>query len=335
MWRRLIYWALAVAFAFFVITRLTEIKQVLDTLSQGRWWLIGIAAVLQLAASLTYTLLYREAFQAVSVKTSYKELVLVYFASIFVNIMAPVSGAGGVALFADNASRHKQSSARAAMGALLPPIATFSSFIVILVIALLLLDSKGRLYSYELIAAIILLVIMLIIASIIFMSLKYPERLSNILNWLQRAGNKVVGLFKIRTRFNKSWVTEHVEDFNDAAHAIIARPKTIFVLLLMALVLHGLEIAMLASLWLAYQLPFALSNILIGYTIATLFWVVSFTPQGIGVVEAIMPLVLVSLGTDSAKATVVTLAYRGLSFWLPLAIGAVAVRRIKSFRNNN
>lgn len=335
MWRRLIYWALAVSFAYFVITRLTEIKQVLDTFSQGRWWLLGIAVIIQLTASLTYTLLYREAFRAVSVKSNYKELVLVYFASIFVNIVAPVSGAGGIALFADNASRHKQSSARAAMGALIVPIAIFASFSVILGIALFLLDSKGRLYPYEMVAAAILFVIAVIVTGIIYIGLKYPERLTKILDWLQRAGNKVVGLFNQKTRFDKAWVTEHVEDFNDAAHTVIARPKTIFVLLLMALVLHGLEIAMLASLWLAYQLPFSLSNILIGYTIATLFWVVSITPQGIGVVEAIMPFALVSLGTDSAKATVVTLAYRGLSFWLPLAIGAVAVRRIKSFQNDN
>ncbi len=334
MWRRFIYWALAVAFAYFVITRLTEIKQVLDTFSQGHWWLIGIAVILQLAASLTYTLLYREAFRVTSVQCSYKELVLVYFASIFVNIIAPVSGAGGIALFADNASRHKQSSARAAMGALIPPIAVFASFSVILGIALFLLDSKGRLYTYEVVAAIILFAFAIIITGIISMGLKYPERLTKILDWLQRAGNKVVGLFNKKTRFSKAWVTEHIEDFNDAARTVIAQPKTIFRLLLMALALHGLEITMLASLWLAFQIPFSLSNILIGYTIATLFWVVSITPQGIGVVEAIMPLTLVSLGTDSTKATVVTLAFRGLSFWLPLLIGVVAVRRIKSFQND-
>lgn len=335
MWRRFIYWALAVTFAYFVITRLTEIKQVLETFSQGRWWWLGIAVMLQLAASLAYTLLYREAFRATAVRSKYKELVLVYFASIFVNIVAPVSGAGGIALFADNASRHNQSSARAAMGALLAPAAIFASFTVILGIALFLLDSKGRLYTYELVAAAILFAIMAAITGIIFMGLKYPERLTKILNWLQRAGNKVAGFFNQKTRFDREWVTEHIEDFNDAAHTVIARPKTVFSLIMLALAIHALEILMLSSLWLAFQLPFSLSNILIGYTIATLFWVVSITPQGIGVVEAIVPLVLVSLGTDSAKATVVTLAFRGLSFWLPLAIGAVTVRRIKSFQNGN
>ena len=39
-----------------------------------------------------------------------------------------------------------------------------------------------------------------------------------------------------------------------------------------------------------------------------------------------MALALGSLGVNFSHAVVITLAYRGMTFWLPLAIGAVAFR---------
>jgi phosphatidylglycerol lysyltransferase len=62
-----------------------------------------------------------------------------------------------------------------------------------------------------------------------------------------------------------------------------------------------------------------------------LFWIVSITPQGIGVLEGVMALVYTSLDVPVAKVTVISLAFRGLTFWLPLAIGFFLLRRVKSF----
>jgi uncharacterized membrane protein YbhN (UPF0104 family) len=39
------------------------------------------------------------------------------------------------------------------------------------------------------------------------------------------------------------------------------------------------------------------------------------------------------LGVPQAGATVVTLAYRGITFWLPFLLGFVALRRVKSFND--
>jgi uncharacterized membrane protein YbhN (UPF0104 family) len=45
-----------------------------------------------------------------------------------------------------------------------------------------------------------------------------------------------------------------------------------------------------------------------------------------------MTLVYASLGVPASTATVISLAFRGLSFWLPLVVGFVLVRQVKSFR---
>jgi uncharacterized membrane protein YbhN (UPF0104 family) len=65
-----------------------------------------------------------------------------------------------------------------------------------------------------------------------------------------------------------------------------------------------------------------------------LFWMVSITPQGIGMVEGAMVLVCTSLGVPAAEATAITLAFRGLSLWLPLLVGFFLLRRLRTFRSD-
>jgi phosphatidylglycerol lysyltransferase len=68
-----------------------------------------------------------------------------------------------------------------------------------------------------------------------------------------------------------------------------------------------------------------------GFAVGLLFMVVTPIPMGIGVVEGVMPLVYISLGVPGEAATVVTLAFRGLTFWLPFFIGFLLLRRVKTF----
>jgi len=65
-----------------------------------------------------------------------------------------------------------------------------------------------------------------------------------------------------------------------------------------------------------------------GYAVGILFWIVSITPQGIGVVEGVMTLAFTSLGIPTAVAATVVLAFRGLTFWIPMLLGFFAVQRM-------
>ena len=97
--------------------------------------------------------------------------------------------------------------------------------------------------------------------------------------------------------------------------------------------LNHLEIAVLGACFAAFPgqgapslLP--LSLLVAGYAVGTLFLIVSITPQGLGAVKGVMTALFVSLGVTLGRAAVVVLAYRGLSFWLPLGGGALASRRL-------
>lgn len=94
---------------------------------------------------------------------------------------------------------------------------------------------------------------------------------------------------------------------------------------------HLVDLTSLFVLFLAFHQKVHFGVLVAGYSMGILFWIVSITPQGIGVVEGMMTLVFASLGVPIERATVISLAFRGLTFWLPLGIGFILLRRLKSF----
>jgi uncharacterized protein (TIRG00374 family) len=65
-----------------------------------------------------------------------------------------------------------------------------------------------------------------------------------------------------------------------------------------------------------------------GFSLGYLFFVISPTPSGIGIVEGLMPVALASLRVDWSEAVVITLTYRTITFWVPFGLGAWAFRSL-------
>ena len=65
--------------------------------------------------------------------------------------------------------------------------------------------------------------------------------------------------------------------------------------------------------------------VLLAYVTARLLGMIPLTPGGLGFVEAGLAGTLVLAGVNGGDALVATLAYRLISFWLPLPLGALAV----------
>jgi hypothetical protein len=64
--------------------------------------------------------------------------------------------------------------------------------------------------------------------------------------------------------------------------------------------------------------------VLLAFASASLLGMIPLTPGGLGFVEAGLTGLLVLAGVSAGDAAVATLAYRLVSFWLPLPVGAVA-----------
>ena len=67
------------------------------------------------------------------------------------------------------------------------------------------------------------------------------------------------------------------------------------------------------------------SLVLLAYTGGLALSMLPFTPGGLGFVEAGLTGFLALAGIDAGAAALATLAYRLVSYWLPIPVGAIAV----------
>ncbi len=331
MRRRWVLWLLIILVLWLVVRSLSELKALAATLSGGQWQWILAALVLQLGYYALYGLLYQAAFHAVAVERRLRDLLVLFFAALFVDVAAPSGGASAAALYFDEAAKSGHSPARTAAGVLLARLADFSTFMVVLFIGLMYLSLQDALQAYEVISAAVLVAIIGAMAGVLVLGGVNPVLLRRILVRVQRVGDHLAARVRLRKRLGADWAERHAAEFTEAALAISAHPRHWVSLAVTASGIYVTHVACLYVLFRAFQVRIDFGPLLAGYGVGMLMWVVSITPHGVGVVEGVMSLLYASLGVPAQAATVVVLAFRGLTFWLPLALGFVMMRRLRSF----
>lgn len=326
--RRWLFWALVIAATWFLISRYAELEKLIDTLRHGDWRWILVAAGLQAVFFLVYASVYQAAFSTVGVRSRTRELLPVWFASIFINTVAPTAGP---VLFIDDAAQRGESASRAAAGTVLVRIADFGTFALILVVGMAYLFLHHNLQPYVVVGAVLLLLLVLGWCALLLLGLHKVEGLQRLLSWGQEWVARLAARAHRPSPLPEDWASRNAREFSAAAAAMATRPRGLGLTLALALTAHLVDLASLYTLFRAFHQNVSLGTLVAGFGVGVLFWIISITPEGIGVVEAVMALVYASLGVPLETATVVALSFRGLTFWLPLGIGLVLLRRIRSF----
>lgn len=331
MKNRWILWLLVIFFLWVFVTRFTEIEKLATTLSQGKWEWVLAAILVQAIYFIAFTASYQAAFETVELKSRLYDLLPVLFGSLFVNVVVPAGGAGGAALFIDDAARRGQSSSRVSTGLLLQLIADYTAFTFLLIVGMIYLFIQHDLKSYEIVTALILLFITLGLTAVMLMGLWRPVLLGRLLSGIERLLSSLAKRFKRPPSLVEGWAAKQTQELIQAASALLEHPSSLAKTLFFTTTAHLLDILCLYTLFLAFHQSIKIGPLIAGYSMGILFWIVSITPQGIGVVEGVMALVYTSLGIPSAAATTISLAFRGLSFWLPLLVGFILLQRVKTF----
>jgi uncharacterized protein (TIRG00374 family) len=334
MKRRWILWLLFVVFGVLIATHFSEVQEMAATLAQGQWHWLVLAIALQGLYFVTLTALYQSAFDTVRVRSRLRELLPVTLASSFVSFMTPSAGASNMALFADDAARRGQSAVRASAGTLLVTVANYSAFLLVLTAGLVYLSLQRHFQVYQGLAAGILVLMLGALVGVLSLGLWSPGGLHRLLSWLQRLANGVGRKVKRPDLLPADWADKSAIEFREAAVAITTQPRRLGRTLVVALVMHVVNMASLYVLFIAFHQVVSIGSLVAGFAMGILFWNVSVTPQGIGTVEGAMTLVYTSLGVPAPSATIVSLAFRGLTFWLPVIIGFFLLRRLRLFRTN-
>lgn len=331
MTRRWILQLLLIGGIWFVVAHLADAERLLIVLRQGRWgWTLAAVGV-QAAYFLVFTAVYWSAFDTVGVAARVRHLLPVVIASTAVNVATPTAGFGGAALFIDDAARHGQAPGRAAAGLVLSLTADLAAFMVLLGVGLAVLFRYHALRTYEIVAALALFGVVAALAVVLLSGLYRPQWLRRLLGWVEAVQQWIVRKFGGARDSAAGWAERTAGEFGHAAASVTAHPDRLARTVLLALAAHLLDLAVLLFVVLAFHGPVGPGVLVAGYAMGILFWNVSLTPQGIGVVEGVMALVFASLGVPIEQAAVIALTFRGIVFWLPMAAGLVILRRLPSF----
>jgi uncharacterized protein (TIRG00374 family) len=331
MKRRILFWTIIALFAVFVATRVSDLTELARTLAAGNWWWVLAALVLQMGYFTAVAGMYKVGMGMVGVRYRLRDMIPVVLSSIFVSGVTPAGEAGGFALYVDDARGRGYPAAAAAAGALLGQLGYFLGLAVSLVFGFSYLIATGGLTAVAAFGGIAVLVLSGGIVLVLVLGATRYDLLEKLLATLQHWSDVVSKRMLGRTLAEPDWAERTAREFAGAAQVVTRSPGQLAALLGISLLSQVLDIATLTALFLTFGQPINMGVIIATFSLAMALW--SVLPfQGIGFVEASMSLVLTGFGLAGGTATVIALSFRGLTFWIPLALGFVTLRRTATFK---
>lgn len=318
----------------FIIFSLTELKNISDTLHHSNWRFLAVAFFFECLwiynVAIDYSLLYK----LVGLHEDKKRLLMVSSAATFVNVVTPTAGIGGMAVFLDDAKRRNHSSGRVTVVGALFVLFDYVAFLIVLALGWVVLIRRNNLNAGEITASLILLGLAIAFAVLIYLGYRSATALGNALAWMARLVNRVLRPFIHREYLSETRPHEYAAEMAEGLSTLQGKKKTLIWPFLFALNSKALLICVLAFVFLAFGTPFTVGTLVGGFSIGYLFLIVSPTPAGLGVVEGAMAVALNTLRVKIDAAVLITLAYRALTFWFPLAVGGVTFRLLQGKPNN-
>jgi uncharacterized protein (TIRG00374 family) len=310
----------------FIVLSFGEIEQSLETLQRARLGFIVVAVLLQVGFLISETAAYRALYRLMGIDENLRHLGLVVVAANFLNVIAPSGGVSGIAIFVDDARRRNQPAGRTAAAAALYLFLDYAAFLCILALGIIVLIRRGNLDAGEIGASALMALLCLGIGILIYIGSHSGERLGRVLAWLAQRINRFLRLFIRRDYLREARAHEFALEIAEGLSVL--RTEHLGLIKPFAYTLIGkiLQTLIMMFVFMGFEVDFSSGTIIAGFAISYLFLIISPTPSGIGVVEGILPLALVSLRVPWSQAVVITLAYRALTFWLTLLLGAVAFR---------
>jgi glycosyltransferase 2 family protein len=312
--------------AAIAILSLGELRHTWRTLRHSNFPFMVLAILLMLCWTLNDASIYRSLFRLMDLREKFWHLVLLSSATSFINVVAPSGGFGGVAVFVDDAGKRGQPRGLAAAVGALYLFMDYAAFMVILALGWAVYIRRNDLKPGEITASFIMLGIVLGLGALIYIGSHSGEQLGRILAWLSHQINRILWPLLRREYFHEVAAQEFGVEVAIGLSILRVKHRGIIIPFLFALNGKLLQTIILGMTFMAFDVQFSVGTIVAGFASAYLFLIVSPTPYGIGIVETLLPLALTSLGVAWEDAVIITLTYRGITFWIPLTLGGISFR---------
>jgi len=326
--RKFIFILIIFLSAAFLYLSFGELESILETLQRGNLWFMLLAFILQFGWFIILGLTYLALYRILGLDGTVYKFSLMAVAANFVNTIAPSAGMGGTAVFISQAYRDDQSPGKATVASMLNLFLDYLAFLVVLTLGLIVLWRRNDLDPTEIAASIVIFGIAAGLGFLLYLGSRSASALGNALAKMARFINRITKPMIHREYLSEERAHEFANEMADDLKSLPQKSKSLIKPLLYAFANKALMMGILAVCFLSFNVPFTAGTIIGGFSIAYLFLIVSPTPSGIGIVEGIMPLALSSLRVPWSQAIIITLAYRGITFWIPLGVGAIAFRML-------
>lgn len=327
--RKLIFVLVLFLGAAFVYLSFGELESIARTLQHGNLWFIVLAVLIQAAWFFVGGLIFQSLYRVLGMHDSIVRLALLSASATFINIVAPSIGMGGMAFFVSHAGRNGQPVGKVTVVNMLYLFLDYVAFLVVLTLGLIVLFRRNDLDPTEIAASAVMFAIAAGFGSLLYLGARSADALGNALARLARLVNRIVNPFLHRPYLSEARAHEFAHEMASDLQSIPERFHNLFLPLVYSFLGKALLMGVLTSVFLAFQVPFSAGTIIGGFAIAYLFLIITPTPAGVGIIEGVMPLALSSLRVPWSEAVVITLAYRGVTFWIPLGFGAIAMRLLE------
>jgi hypothetical protein len=314
----------------FIISHSAEVEQIAVILQRGDWLFILLAVVLLLLWLLNMAGSYKTIFNLLDLDESYLRLLLLTVSANFINVVAPSGGIGGMAIFISDARHKGRTGARAMVAGALFVIFDYLGFFFFLALGLIVLFRRNILNGPEITASAILFLMWAGMSILLYLGFKSEKALADTLAWLARTGNWILKPFIKKEKFNEIGARNIAHDAAEGINQIRQRPKGLIYPFLLSLTNKLILLLIFWVLFIAYQVPASIGTLVAGTSLAYLFEIVSPTPYGMGIVEGVLTLAFRSMYIPLSEALVITMAYRGVTFWIPLLLGAITFRWVST-----
>ncbi len=309
----------AIVAVCFLLANVDYLTEFVNALRTGALIPLVASIVIMIGRYLVQAASYNAAFDAVNHKTGFGHNILLIFSLVFINTFCLFSGATGVAFIIDDAHRKGCDAGQSTGGAILSQIGYFAAIFVISIIGFLTMLISGHMNVFFVVGGLLLALVLVALSSLFFIGHFRRRWLYSLFLFIERLVNRVIG------RFNRSlkagWGRRMGHSFVQTADVLASSPRGTFITILYASLSAILNMACLVAIGYAFGFE-NVAALVAAFALASISVILSPTPQGIGVVEAVITAILTAYGCSVATAAAIALVYRGIMFWIPFCIGA-------------
>lgn len=324
--RKFIFALVLLLGVLFIIWKIAEVQDIVETSQRGDWRYLALALGAQSAWLFTVALSYRSIFRALGLDEKVKNLLAIAAAATFLNIVTPTVGMSGMAVFISEAHRRNYSPGRAAVAGAVYLLLDYAAFICVLTLGLFVLIRRDNLNIGAITASVLLVALFVLLSILIYLGTRSGERLGRALAWMAQQVNRILWPFLRRQYLSEERAYDFANDASLGIKIFVGSPKKLIAPSLLAIAKQFLLMLVLFLCFLAFKVAVSPGTIVASFSIGYLFLIISPTPAGLGVVEGMLTLALRSMYVPVGAAAVVTLAYRGFTFWIPFLVGMASLR---------